>query len=231
MPNNNIVTDEMLKKAFSEIYEKELDGLAEKTKQSKPHSFSQEYTEKMNTLIKRTDGSFISRMSAPMKIAACVVLAITVISVSSLSISAVREKIADFFEEHFNIFTRFAADNDKPLGYPDTIEEEYYISEIPEGFELKSYYKAHHKLSSEYRLDNKYIAFSQSTKTDYYTDFDNERSSFESFTDENGQEYIIHTTQDDIRCIWDNGSYIFSISCNLSKEEAIELCLSLNKKS
>lgn len=51
--------------------------------------------------------------------------------------------------------------------------------------------------------------FEQYTKDAYLSNYDNEQSTFESYTDENGQEYLVHNTDHDHTFIWDNGKYIF----------------------
>ena len=62
-----------------------------------------------------------------------------------------------------------------------------------------------------YFKDDDYIFFEQYTKDAYLSNYDNEQSTFESYTDENGQEYLVHNTDHDHTFIWDNGKYIFEI--------------------
>lgn len=75
------------------------------------------------------------------------------------------------------------------------------------------------------------ISFLNNTQKDaYLSNYDNEQSTFESYTDENGQEYLVHNTDHDHTFIWDNGKYIFEICSNLYKRSVLELCESTKIK-
>ena len=99
-------------------------------------------------------------------------------------------------------------DSGADAGYPKTIEEEYYISELPEGFERVDYSKRDISVSSTYFNNDKYVFFIQYTKEYYEENYDNERASFGEYTNIQGQDYIL------------------SIRSNLNKNIILELCKS-----
>ena len=99
-----------------------------------------------------------------------------------------------------------------------------------DGFKQVDYDKMGNSIIITYFKDYDYIFFEQYTKDAYLSNYDNEHSTFESYTDENGQEYLVHNTDHDHTFIWDNGKYIFGICSNLDKRSVLELCESTKIK-
>lgn len=93
-----------------------------------------------------------------------------------------------------------------------------------DGFKQVDYDKMENSIIITYFKDDDYIFFEQYTKDAYLSNYDNEQSTFESYKDENGQEYLVHNTDHDHTFIWDNGKYIFEICSNLDKQSVLELC-------
>lgn len=58
----------------------------------------------------------------------------------------------------------------------------------------------------------------------YSGNFDNEHSNLEYYTDDIGQEYLIHITEGEYCAVWNDGRYIVQITSNLNKDEIIKLC-------
>lgn len=200
------------------------------------HEFSKQHKRKMSKLIKRQRKPYFKLISTAGCRAACAVIAVVVFSVSALSVNAVRDAVFDFiierFPNHRNIVT---AKSDTDEDYPDTIEEEYYLSALPEGFKEDYYSKTEKYISISYSKEDCFIDFIQSTKSDFafhYTKKDD-------YIYSDGETYLVITGKDiaedrDLGIltayIWNNGRYIFFVSSNLDKETILDLCKSIKVK-
>jgi len=110
---------------------------------------------------------------------------------------------------------------------PQNIEEIYYLSEIPDSFELIdesissfSVYKQY--ISTE---NNKTITLHQFEKTVFATHYNTEYSSLEEISI--GEHIGIGLQCDDTYIVvWDNGDYILEIVGTLTKNEVINLAKS-----
>lgn len=151
-------------------------------------------------------------------------------SASALSVKAIREMIFDFITNIFSDHSVVTAESGTEIGYPETIEKEYYISELPDGFILGNTIRNDVSINISFLNDDKYILFSQYTKSVYEETFDNEKSGFEKICDETEQEYLMISTGADISFIWDNGEYVLQIVSNLNKEDTLKMCKSTKMK-
>jgi hypothetical protein len=211
-------------KALDEVFETELDDYVNDIEIDESHKFSEKYNRKMAKLIKRREKSYFALICTAGRRAACVVVALFVIFSSAISVKAVREAVYDFVMKIFSNHTEVSVDSDTDNNYPKSIEDEYYISQLPDGFEQTDYNKTANSITVTYFNDDEYIFFDQYTKDVYLAEFDNENSTLESFTDEYGQEYLIQDTGYDYTFVWDNGDYIIQITSNTNKNKALELC-------
>lgn len=117
---------------------------------------------------------------------------------------------------------------------PTTIECEYYLPELPEGFEMTE-----HDMLSFYvftRYDNnisQYILLKQYAKDQFFPNYDNEHHDFEEI-EVNGFYGVFIDYKDSYRdsehiassVVWDNGDYILQIDGNLSKDIILDLAKS-----
>ena len=98
------------------------------------HHFSKRHNRKMNKLIRIQRKPYFKLISTAGRRAACIIVAFIVMSVSALSVKAIREAFFDFITRIFSDHTVVTVESGTDSGYPETIEEEYYISTLPEGF-------------------------------------------------------------------------------------------------
>ncbi len=122
-------------------------------------------------------------------------------------------------------FTLMVADTQNS---PQSIEDVYYLSEIPEGYYLdKLDYDLMFDVQYFYEREDSddFIYFTQNRRQDY-TSFDNEHIlSIEDVMV--GDKYgVFMTWERTTDLIWDNGDYVLKIFSRLSKEEAINLAKS-----
>lgn len=184
---------------------------------------SKEFKKKMSKLIERQKKSYFKLICTASRRVACIVVIILVLFASSLSVKAVRNALHDFFMNVFSDHTEISVDIDDINDYPETIENEYMIDGIPEGFELTEYDKNVNSVCYYYKKGDSFIFFEQKLKSPDTYNVDNEHSSMK-YIDDSGQEYIIHTLDRSILVTWDNGEYILIIASNLDKKSILDLC-------
>lgn len=193
------------------------------------HKFSERHNRKMNRLIKRQRKPYFRFICTTGRRVACIIVAFIVMSASALSVRAIREAFFDFimsiFSDHNVITVESGTDSD----YPETIEEEYYISDLPDEFKENDYLKSNASIDHFYSINDKYIVFSQHTKSDFEIYVDNENTQFTEI-EESGTIYMMMINDYDITYIWDNGRYIFEIESNLDKNIILNLCKSTKVK-
>lgn len=115
---------------------------------------------------------------------------------------------------------------------PTTIEYEYYLPVLPDGFEMVD----HYNISSidvytiyVNEFSGQTIILSQRTKEKYSRHYNTEDNNFEEI-EVNGHEgiYIYYNGIERIRSIviWDNDDYIFELEGDLPKKELLDLAKS-----
>lgn len=114
---------------------------------------------------------------------------------------------------------------------PKTIENVYYLPEIPEGYELYEENYNIYRVTKFYEniITKREMTFAQDVKEGYTHKFDNERNTFEE-VDINGKYglYLKPNNENKISgtIVWDNEDYILQISGDFTKNELIELAKS-----
>ena len=112
---------------------------------------------------------------------------------------------------------------------PETIEYEYYLPDLPEGFEMIEHYNLSlHDVYTQYKneLSGQTIMLSQWVKKKYSRHYNTEDQNFEQI-EINGHEgiyiYLSGIKNSRSMVIWDNDDYILEIVGNLPKEELVIL--------
>ncbi|MBQ8614844.1 MAG: DUF4367 domain-containing protein [Ruminiclostridium sp.] len=201
------------------------------------HVFSAKFERKMDRLAGVQKKPYYGAINSRIKRTAVIAASIAVLaSALTISASANREKIADFFMRVFHNNTVFPAA--EPEEAPTTIEDVYEITYDMSDYYIDYYYSnfigidiGYVNTDDEYNI--KQIDFSQTPKiyaenTSWSTD---SRTVYETI-DINGFEavYFLQPRGSHV-IIWDNGDYVFSVSgwCD-NKEEIIAIAESVKKK-
>lgn len=193
------------------------------------HIFSAKFEKNMEKLIKRRSKPYYKLISTGARRAACMIVAVIVLSASALSVKAVREAVYEFIMRIFSDHTQISANREGPDEYPKTIEDEYYIADLPEGFELVDHDVNDYYVYSCFVKEDDYIVLRQFTKDKYVRNLDNERFE-QNIIEVNGQKYITIYNNNEYTFIWDNGKYILNLTSNCDKESIINLCRSTKIK-
>lgn len=131
----------------------------------------------------------------------------------------------DIFSDHTRLWVADAE------SCPATIEHIYYLSELPEGFEMVDHCPMLTSVYTRYenKLSEKGISFDQYTKGSFNSYYNTEHHDIEEI-EINGHSGLCIDFSDDIHnsslIAWDNGDYILEISSDLSKNDAIILAKS-----
>ncbi|MCH5193306.1 MAG: DUF4367 domain-containing protein [Oscillospiraceae bacterium] len=213
----------ILSSALGEVFEPQIDEFLKTVDLELHYKFSDKYNRKINKLIKRREKPYFKLICTTWRRVVCAAAAVIIILASSLSVEAVRETIHDFLMNIFKGYTTVSV-SETIKEYPTVIEEEYEISNLPEGFELSEYFDDENSVFAAYFNGEKYIFFQQTVYYDFNANFDNSHSEFEYYTDISGQEYLIHDTGRDYCVTFNNGKYIILITSNLDKKEIMNLC-------
>ncbi len=213
----------ILSKALGEVFEPQIDEFMETVELKSDYIFSDKYKRKINKLIKRREKPYFKLICTTGRRIVCAAAAVIIVLASSLSVEAVREAVHDFL---MNIFKGHTAVSVSGIikDYPTIIEEEYEITNLPDGFEMVDYYADDMSIFAMYVNDDKYILFQQMIYYNYSGNFDNDHSNLEYYIDNFGQEYLIHIVENEYCVVWNNGRYIFQITSNLNKNDVINLC-------
>ncbi len=221
----------ILAKALDDFMTKELNEYLAAVDFSVEHRFSEKFERRMERLIKRREKPYYKLICTAGRRAVCIAAAVVIAFGFAMSFESVRAAVKEFFTKVFSdhitleVYPEFA-END-----PDTIEEVYEITELPEGFELVDSETCSTYAYADYVFEDYHIDFLQETKQRFHISLDNEYSEPEVYVDQTGQEYWIQFHEGgNIYILWEMDGYIFVIDSNLDKDAAINLCMSTKLK-
>jgi hypothetical protein len=222
--------DNILRQAFQEFMEEKLDS---RIYSDESFSTSASFEKKMSKMIKSEHNVYHKMTLTKARKALCIAIAIIILLLSSLSVGAVRDFIANFYIQYFDTHNTLTAMLDDNENYPTTLEKTYRLGYIPDGYELSDEDITENDASYLYsNSEGKNMLFTQNTKSIFNIDIDNEYSNATTEVYQ-GQLYFVNVFDSDyaegkrVTIIWDNGSYIFCLSAELPKEAVLDLCSSL----
>lgn len=152
--NENLQFLQALKDVSDEDFNEDMNSIS----LTGEHEFSDKFNRKMKKLIARQKKQYFRFVSTAGRRAACIILAVVVISASALSVEAVRNAVYDFIIKIFSNHSVVTTESGTDDGYPTSIEEKYYISKLPAGFEQTQYGET----------DNSISVFNQMAKKEFY---------------------------------------------------------------
>lgn len=158
--NENTLFIQALKDVFDEEYNADMEAIL----LNDEHEFSDKHNKKMKKLIKRQSRPYFKLISTATRRAACIIVAMIVLSASALSVEAVRNAVYDFIIKIFSNHSVVTIESGTDDGYPTSIEEKYYISQLPAGFKQTQYGETDNSISVFYSNGKKGILFDQNVK-------------------------------------------------------------------
>ena len=148
----------MFIQALKDVIDEDYNADVEAISLNDEHEFSDKHNKKMKKLIIRQSRPYFKLISTAGRRAACVIVATVVLSASALSVEAVRNAVYDFIIKIFSNHSVVTTESGTDDGYPTSIEEKYYISKLPAGFEQTQYGET----------DNSISVFIQMAKKEFY---------------------------------------------------------------
>ena len=225
-----MITNPQILQALEEVFDERIEHEIKELESEEPHVFSKKHIKKMTRMIRDQKKPYFKLICTSGRRAACIIITIIALSASALSVRAIREAIFDFITKNFSDHTVITTESGTDSGYPKTIEEEYYISELPEGFERMNYEKTRLSIDEMYIFKDDYIVLYQSTKDKYTENIDNNQTNYDYLIDDN-RKYIIASNDYDTTIIWDDDKYVFTLRSNMNKETILKMCKSTKFKS
>ncbi len=221
----------ILAKALDDVMTEELDEQLASVDHSVEHSFSEEFEQRMQKLIRQRNNPCYRLICTAGRRAACVAAAVVLSLSFTMSFESVRATVKEFFTRDVSDHVILEVSPEFVQDAPDTLEELYEITELPEGFVLEYSDEFPTSASADYVFEDYYIMFKQTIKATYRISLDNEHSVLETYVDDSGQEYLLHLSDaGNIRVIWSKNGYILDIASNLDKETVMDLCKSTKIK-
>lgn len=215
-------SEAIIAQAISEVFDEQADQL----ESGEAHTFSRRHEKKMRRLIKRQRKPYFRLICKAGRRAACVFAAIVVMSVSAMSVKAVRKTVFDFVTNIFSDHKTVTTDSESHGSYPKTIEQEYRITALPDGYKQVYCHRTETMVDTPYYSADSRILFAQHTKDSFSIIFTDD-AKIEDYTDSDGQKYQVVGAGYESVYIWDNGRYVFEITGSLDREKMIEICRSV----
>lgn len=219
------MNDYSLSEVFDTIYRQEFSEFGNRPK----HFFSPRHRKAMKEIL-YPPVELKSAFNRNIPIKRRVIIALLVIILLALSITAGAAISRGFTrKEHTDNTELFAANAENA---PQTIEYVYYLSMIPDGYELsETISDSIGKTVIYFNEDTgQTMVFSQWNKMFYNTHLDNERYTLENIEFDGHTGYFLKGNEEDITkntILWDNGDYIIEISGNFDKNALIKLAKTL----
>jgi hypothetical protein len=208
--------------AIAKVFEAEADAFMAQIDSQDNAELSDKTERKLRKLVKRRDKSYYPLICTAGRRIACIVAVIFVFALSALSIKPVRATVFDIFIDVFPDHIHISTTHDvRSINSSNFIERE--IS-IPEGFELSEKNITSNYVYKLYKNDDKFIIYTQVNEEMYSASIDNERSTIENYTNNNGIHFTIIKTDSKYIVIWKDENYVYTIKSNLTKNEILDLC-------
>lgn len=183
--------------------------------------FSKEFERKMDKLIKKERTLHSRFLNGTAKRIAVIAAALIILFAATFSISAARIPIIEFFVKVYDTFTEYFFEGNKN----ETIEKEYEITSLPEGFVLEDSFSDEQTVINKYRnSDNDFISFSQSVDPNLSFQIDDEHSK-DTTVNISGNQVYLYSLDDSICAVWIESGYAFKIVCYGNFEESAVLDL------
>lgn len=219
-----------LKEAFQEINQWEYENLHLDTLEEIIPST--QYKKCMERLIKRQKQPYWKYINTIGKRVAVLMVATALTFALSMSVSAVRKPVVEFFVNAYEKFVEFFYDEDDVMRAPDTIETVYTLGYVPDGYEfvktLNLYGRVKHVWKNNISAE---IVFSQYILNGDYA-LDKEKCEFELLNVDG--TIIAYIDKYELKKFyWNNDNYAYqlAVDSSFSIEECLQMINSISKQN
>lgn len=130
------MANDILKEALKISMEKELEIIPSNASLNDGYVFSVEFEKKMKRLIKKANIKYININKFRIRKSILAASLIIAIAAASMSVEAIRLPIIRLTEKIYTEFSEILFQNEENIKVPETIEEIYVPSYVPEGYTL-----------------------------------------------------------------------------------------------
>lgn len=171
-------------------------------------AFSDKFLRKMDKLIKKNNRVSLSTRRTVTKGLIAAIITVIVVLTGLMSVAAIREPIIEFVKKVFPQFNEITL-NEQASPTVDTIETEYTLTNLPEGFELDTYQKDDFSVFAVWKNEaGEEIVFMQNLlDSNFAIDNENTYREFEM----NGQKAYLMEDEYSSTVIWTDGYYWLTI--------------------
>ncbi|MDR1690058.1 MAG: DUF4367 domain-containing protein [Clostridiales bacterium] len=192
------------------------------------HIFSKRFQKRMRKLINGVE--YVQKQRKSMRrILYAVVIAIIMVLAMVFNVSAVRELFKKFFMELFKTHTSVKSVDYG--GYPESIEEIYEITFMPDNYELVFKTEAAEFtpwVTTEYRNDESYFVLVQYAKNYYSVNVNSENNPVR-YIEINGEEGYWVDMGNEKLISWNKADYVFTLEGNVGEDLLILIAESVRK--
>lgn len=214
---------ELFIKAFMEA--ESYDNSKLKSEEEIDWKFSEKFEKSMNKLIKKNSRIVFSTRQRIKKGLIAAIIAIVVLFTGLMSVSATRAPFVEILKKVFSDHNEISITKES-IPPVDSIETEYTLSYIPDGYKLKSYDKGSFSVLTIWSNDKGEDITLYQSIIDSVINIDTEHGYEELKI--NGYDAYYNSNN----LMWTDGSYWFSMSkTNADKDELLELSKSLTEKN
>lgn len=218
---------EQFLKAFMEA--ERIDNSNLKSEDEIEWDFSEKFEKSMNQLIKKNNHIRLSTRRKIRKGLLAAILAIIVAFTGLMSVSATRTPFVEFMKKVFPQFNEVTL-SDESTPPVDTIETEYTLTDLPEGYEIDTYQKDDYSVYIIWKNKNgEEIVFFQNI-LDTEINVNNEYDYQELII--NGHEAYLNNYEFNSSIVWTDGNYWFRLNVpNRLKNVIINMAENISEKS
>lgn len=223
------MNDKLLKEAFEQYNTEYCDSLPSDDELKETVSFSSEFENKMEKLIKRQNKPYYQLINTVGKRAAVITLAVFIaFNTVTFSVEALREPFIDFIVETYEKFSKISFVEKIPDEQKEftPIKPEY----IPEGFSLDSESKSDNIYNLIYKsINSDTIIYSQMSKSDNPIQFDAENLEYQKI-EINGYPAVYWKKYEIYSILFCTQNYVYTINGNILEEEILKIAQSVTEK-
>ena len=218
---------ELFIKAFTEA--ERLDNASLPSEDEIGWDFSEKFEKSMDTLIKKNNRIRLSTRRTVTKSLLSAIIAIIVTFIGVMSVSAIREPIIEFVKKVFPQYNEITLSKDSAPPV-DTIETEYTLAYLPDGFKLDTYQKDDYSVFSIWKNESgEEIVFLQELLDSNFA-IDNEHGYRE--IEINGLKAYLMEDEYGGALRWSDGYYCFTLNVPANyKDEIIAMSENILEKN
>lgn len=184
----------------------------------KPYQYSKQHKRKMKKLFSKMRNDKYHKYTKNTVRILTVAAIMSSMTITAFAVPQSREYI---IKKLFNYSSYTINDTDNA-----EIVSNLSVGYIPDGFELTNEFKSNNAYLMEYSKGDSFIVVNKYT-LDNKINFDTGIYDYEIYVINNIEYTIYHTQSNTYGIVWNNGSYLYNVDSNMSKDEIMQIAISI----